>query len=541
MAESSGARRTESVNREGRGRLPTAFEQAGVGIAVVGPDGRWLWANQTYCDLVGYGHGEMMGLSSRDLTHPEDLDTYLTLARQLLAGEIATYSTRKRFVRKDGSIACTNLTASLVRTPEGQPDCSIEVVEDISQRKLSEQALRTLADSIPQMCWIADRDGHIAWYNRRWVEYTGRALEQLWGRKLLPVLDAEVQPRVLKQWVESVASGEPFDMDLPLRGRDGVSRPFLTRVEPVRDDDGRVAWWLGTHTDISGLKQAEAELRESERTHRIVADNTYDFEFWRVPDGRYLYVSPSCERVSGYTPAEFLADPDLLLRLVHPDDRPRFEERMRALTADRLCDEFEFRIVHRDGTVRWLAQACQPVFSERGEYLGVRGSNREVTDRKRAEEALQVADRRKDEFLVTLAHELRNPLAPIRNALEILRLSADAQDQEQARSVMERQLDQIVRLVDDLLDVSRISTGKLELRKGQRGRDRGPDRLGAGGGPPPLEGVRHRPSPRQARGPGRPGDAAGRSRTRPGLRRGVSHPSRRGHEKSPQSQARASS
>ena len=143
---------------------------------------------------------------------------------------------------------------------------------------------------------------------------------------------------MLERWVGSVAGGEPFDMELMLRGRDGVSRPFLTRVEPVRGDDGRVAWWFGTHTDIGELKRAEAALRE--------------------------------------------------------------------------------------------------------------------------------ADRRKDEFLVTLAHELRNPLAPIRNALEILRRSADPQDQEQAHSVMQRQLGQIVRLVDDLLDVGRISMGKLELRKG---------------------------------------------------------------------------
>ena len=72
-----------------------------------------------------------------------------------------------------------------------------------------------------------------------------------------------------------------------------MSRPFLTRVQPVRGDDGRVAWWFGTHTDIGELKRAEAALRESERTHRIVAENTYDFEFWSAPDGRYLYVSPS--------------------------------------------------------------------------------------------------------------------------------------------------------------------------------------------------------------------------------------------------------
>jgi PAS domain S-box-containing protein len=465
MPESRGAEQTDGVVREGQGRFPIAFDPVGVGIAVVAPNGRWLWVNQALCDFVGYGHDEMMGLSFQDITHPDDLDTDLTQARQLLAGEITTYSTQKRYLRKDGSIACAKLTASLVRMPEGQPDYSISVVEDISQRRLSEQAFRTLADSIPQLCWIADPDGHIVWYNRRWVEYTGMTLEQLWGRKLLPVLDAEAQPRVLERWVGAVASGEPFDMELLLRGRDGVSRPFLTLVLPVREDGGRVARWFGTHTDISELKRAEAALRESERTYRIVADNTYDFEFWRAPEGHYLYVSPSCERVSGYKPAEFLADRDLPLRLVYSEDRPLFQDRMRALAADRSSLEFEFRIVHRDGAVRWLAQACQPVFSERGEYLGVRGSNREVTDRKRAEEALREADRRKDEFLVMLAHEVRNPLAAIHGGLQMLRLSTDPRDQEQALDVMQRQYDQIIRLVDDLLDVSRISMGKLRLRK----------------------------------------------------------------------------
>jgi PAS domain S-box-containing protein len=362
-------------------------------------------------------------------------------------------------------MAYGKVTVSRVSTTPEESDRSIWVVEDVTERKLAEELFRTLADSIPQLCWIADPHGQIVWYNRRWVDYTGMTLEDLWGKRLLPVLDADVQPRALEQWTESIASGQPFEMELPIRRTDGAYRPFLTRVQPVRDERGRAAWWCGTHTDIGDLRQAEAALRESERVHRIVADNTYDFEFWRAPDGRYLYVSPSCERVTGYKPAELLADQDLLPRLVHPEDRSRFDERMRALTADRLSVEFEFRIVHRDGTDRWLAQACQPVFSERGEYLGLRGSNREVTDRKRAEEALREADRRKDEFLATLAHELRNPLAPIRNGLQVLRLSPDQQTCEQAVTMMQRQVDRIVRLVEDLLDVSRISAGKLDLRK----------------------------------------------------------------------------
>ncbi len=450
---------------DGREEFRAAFEQAAVGMALVGLDGRCLRANQRLGELVGYDPGELTGRALEDITHPGDIETDLADARRLLAGEVTAYTAQKRYVRKDKTLACVKLTVSLTRNAQGQPDHFIYAAEDIAERKLTGEEFRTLADSMPQLCWMADPEGYVSWYNRRWLDYTGKALEQVWGRKWAPVLDLDVQPDVLERWLKSVAGGQPFEMVIPIKGRDGVSRPFLTRAEPVKDDVGQVVRWVGTNTDISELKQAEAALAERERTHRIVADNTYDFEFWRALDGRYLYVSPSCERVCGHTPADFLADPALLDRLVHLEDRTRFGEQMRALAASPACVEFEFRIVHRDGTTRWLAQACQPVYGDRGEYLGLRGSNREVTDRKKAERALREADRRKDEFLATLAHELRNPLAPIRNALQILRLSPDPEVQEQTRSLMHRQLDQIVRLVDDLLDVSRISTGKLELRK----------------------------------------------------------------------------
>jgi PAS domain S-box-containing protein len=311
---------------------------------------------------------------------------------------------------------------------------------------------------------MADSEGYIDWYNRRWIDYTGKPAEQMRGKKWAPVVESDAQPSVLGRWLESVATGDPFDMVISIKGKDGASRPFLTRAEPLKDDEQRVIRWVGTSTDIGDLKQAEEALKERERTYRIVADNTYDFEFWRAPDGHYLYVSPSCERISGHKPAEFMADPGLLQRLVHEDDRARFAEQSRALMASPSNVEFEFRIVHRDGTIRWLAKVCQPVYGEQGEYLGLRGSNRDVTDRKHAEQALREADRRKDEVLAMLAHELRNPLAPLRNALQILRLSPDLHAHEQAHSLMQRQVDQMARLVDDLLDVSRIATGKLELR-----------------------------------------------------------------------------
>ena len=128
-----------------------------------------------------------------------------------------------------------------------------------------EQArLRTLADAIPQLAWMAEPDGHIFWYNRRWYQYTGTTPEQMEGWGWQSVHDPEVLPKVLEQWKASLATGEPFDMIFPLRGADGVLRPFLTRSVPLKDEEGRVLRWFGTNTDVSEQKLAEETLRQSE-------------------------------------------------------------------------------------------------------------------------------------------------------------------------------------------------------------------------------------------------------------------------------------
>lgn len=146
--------------------------------------------------------------------------------------------------------------------------------------------------------------------------------------------------------------------------------------------------------DITARKQAERALAESEHKYRIVANNTYDFEFWLDPQGNYIYASPSCERIYGRTPAEFAADPTLHIRTVHPEDRARFEEHLRAVEANHAHSKIEFRIIHTDGTARWIDHVCQPVHDDQGRYLGIRGSNRDITERKFVEEALRESEER---------------------------------------------------------------------------------------------------------------------------------------------------
>ena len=142
--------------------------------------------------------------------------------------------------------------------------------------------------------------------------------------------------------------------------------------------------------EVAQRQTVDALLKQSEQKYRTVADFTYDWETWVSPKGTFLYVSPSCERISGYRPEEFVANPDLLRTIVHADDRPLIDQHYFKIQADEtsICN-FDFRIVSRSGEIRWLAHMCQPVRSAQGQYLGRRGSNREITQRKRAEEALR--------------------------------------------------------------------------------------------------------------------------------------------------------
>lgn len=147
-------------------------------------------------------------------------------------------------------------------------------------------------------------------------------------------------------------------------------------------------------TLIDSLKAANAALQAAEAKYRIVADNTYDWEHWLSPEGQFLYISPSCERITGYSPAEFVADPGLLLRIIHPEDRPRWDAHHAQSSAPASADELEFRIVRRDGGERWVGHCCQPVFNAAGQFLGRRGSNRDISERHRLSEALRLSERR---------------------------------------------------------------------------------------------------------------------------------------------------
>lgn len=172
------------------------------------------------------------------------------------------------------------------------------------------------------------------------------------------------------------------------RSYDRKGQAFCSEVTatPLRDKRGRIVATVEVMRDITEHCRLEEALQASEVKYRIVADNTYDWEFWVSPEGRFLYSSPSCERITGYGASEFEANPDLVSNIVHPEDFTSYSAHRHDPEQGVASSELEFRIIRRDGRERWIGHVCQPVYDSDGTYLGSRGSNRDITERKRAEE-----------------------------------------------------------------------------------------------------------------------------------------------------------
>ena len=244
---------------------------------------------------------------------------------------------------------------------------------------------------------------------------------------------------------------------------DGSVRHAAIAVTVLKDEAGRIDALMIEGRDDSDRKQAEAALRESERRWRTMAEALPNLVWTDLPDGQCDWLSSQWGKYTGI-PEDELLGLRWLETVIHPDDRERTLACWNAACADTADYDLEYRIRRHDGQYRWFKTRGVPVRDERGRIVYWFGTCTDIEDHKRAEAALRESDRRKDEFLATLAHELRNPLAPIRNSLQIMRMPAvDAETIARSLEMMERQVHHLVRLVDDLLDVSRVMRGKITL------------------------------------------------------------------------------
>ena len=329
--------------------------------------------------------------------------------------------------------------------------------------KESEKRFRVMANAMPQLAWIPRADGHIFWYNQRWHEYTGTTPEEMEGWAWQSVHDPETLPEVLEIWKASISSGKLFEMTFPLRGADGQFRQFLTRVIPLTGESGTILHWFGTNTDVSKILETEEELRRAHLKLQNVLGSITDGLAIMDKEWRFTYFSEQGARMLGVRAEDMVGG--LLLEIFPEVVESKFFGAFQRAIETRLPVHFDD--YYPAPISRWLECHCYPSDDGLSVYFN------DVTERHSQEQAMRnlvedlaQAARSKDEFLAMLAHELRNPLAPLQNAAEILNANATtAAARSEAQRVIGRQIENMKRMIDDLLDVSRITQGKIVLHQ----------------------------------------------------------------------------
>ncbi|CAK0777356.1 polar amino acid transport system substrate-binding protein [Gammaproteobacteria bacterium] len=470
------------------------YDHAPVGYHSLDAEGVFVRINDTELAWLGYTREELLWRKRfQDLLSPESV-----MAFQRSFPIFKEYGWVKDLefdmVRKDGSLLPVLLSTIVVRGDTGGYLMDRSTVYDITERRRAEIALRQRetelreAQRLAQVGsweWTPQTDA-LHWSDERYrIAGIDPTLPPPTYQNLSQFYTPASLARLTPMMQQTLRTGDPYEDELETIHPDGSTGWVNIRGEVRRDSQGTVIGLRGTVQDITERKRVEnellrhrehlellvaertAELRESELRYRTVADFTADWETWRGEDGQYRYVSPASENITGYPASAFLNDADLMERIIYPDDRERVVAHLHNQADHQTPTTMEFRIIRADGQVAWIEHICRPIYDDANRYAGSRASNRDITERKRAEEALREADQRKDQFLAILGHELRNPLAPIRNAAELLHqgTSLTSDQVRWAADLLGRQVSHITRLVDDLLDVSRITRGKVQLQR----------------------------------------------------------------------------
>ena len=476
---------SEAEMRETTALLRAISSSTGDVIFAKDREGRLTYANPATLTLIGKPLQQVLGKTDAEfLDDKSAARRVMANDRRIMDSGIAE-EVEEPVPLPDGTMRIWLSRKAPQHDAEGKVVGLLGISRDMTEGKLAADALREsqqftrrVLDSLSAFVGVTTVDGTLTEANRVPLEAAGIPASEVLGKKFWDCSWWNYSPEIQAQMrdaCERAANGEIVRYDVPVRMA-GDTRVWIDfQVAPLRDTAGRITHLIPSAVDIAERRAAEEKLRASdERTLLATEATAVGIWEWNVPTNTIRW-DAQMFRLYGIAPTldGFVQYSDWSGALL-PEDLPENERILQDTVRRGEQSRRQFRIRRRDdGAERHIESVETVRANAQGESEWVVGTNLDVTEQKTSANQLRQlaadlseADRRKDEFLATLAHELRNPLAPIRTGLQLMKMTGvPAAAVEKTRSMMDRQLTHMVRLIDDLMDVSRISRGKLELQR----------------------------------------------------------------------------
>ena len=391
-------KRVERALHESEERFRLTIDEAPIGMALVALDGRFVRVNRALCEIVGYTSAELTELTFQTITHPHDLDADLALASQLARGEIPRYQLVERYIRKDGTIVDIQLTAAILRTREGAPLYYIAQIEDITERKRAEAALKdserrlTLAlDSAQMGMWDLDLLTDTSVRSLRHDQIFGySAAVPTWGSAIFMTHVVPEDRDVAKRAFEKAFVSDNFDMECRIRWADESIHWISAKGRVYRDPKGDPVRMMGTVLDITEKKRAEEALQRSERDFRELAESMPQIVWATSADGQNIYFNQRWVDYTGLTLEESYGEG--WITPFHPDDRQRAWDAWQRAVQHRDTYSLECRLRRADGVYQWWLIRGIPLLSTTGEIRKWFGTCTDIEQIKRIEQEIKDAN-----------------------------------------------------------------------------------------------------------------------------------------------------
>ncbi len=509
LADITERKRAEEALQQSEERFRTVFEHTVVGIAIEDMEGHVLESNPALERMLGYSKDELRYKPFSEFTHPDDLITEWPQIEKMISGQIDHYDIEKRYIRKDGQIIFVRLIGSLTRDSSGKPLTGIALIEDITDRKRAEEALReseekyrTIVDMANEGIWVVGADRKTLFVNKRMAGMLGYSVQELMEKPWTEVVcnaedrkgsDHRVQER--KQGIQT----SNVSYEIQFNCKDGSILWAIVNSTPLFNKHGEYTGLISLLTDITERKKAEEKLRESEERFRAVQENSLDrFTILKpfyddqgeIIDFTYIYQNAQAARTAGRRPEELIG---LRMTEIFPTfPQSRFFAMYKLAIETGQVTEFEERY-QADGMDDWFCATVTPIPD------GIAIATQIITDRKRAEETLQKAheelERRVQErtadltkanvelvkakeaaeaaveakaaFLANMSHEIRTPMNAVIGMTGLLLEEPLTPEQRDNLEHVRINGDALLSIINDILDFSKMESDKVVLEEYQ--------------------------------------------------------------------------